>query len=65
MKNYFCDIHKLNINIFKPEEETQFIDDNKKEVVIFYNIEGKKYLKKFIFGECDSSCSTVQELLKE
>lgn len=64
MEKYFCGIHKLNIIIYSPEEEHQFIDDNKKEVAIFYDNDGTKYLKRFVVGQCDNNCPTIQDLLK-
>jgi len=44
-------------------EEDLFIDDNRREVAIFTTEEGVKYLKRFIIGECDESCPTIQGLL--
>ena len=65
MQNYHCDTHNLNIVVYNKEEENLFIDDNKKEVAIFYNEDGTKYLKRFIMNECDYSCPTIKQILEE
>lgn len=65
MENYHCDIHNLDIIIYNRDEENLFIDDNKREVAIFYDDEGNKYLKRFIMGQCDENCETIKQLLEE
>jgi len=65
MKNYHCDIHNLDIMVYDKNEENLFIDDNRKEIAIFYYEDGTKYLKRFIMGQCDNSCETIKQILME
>jgi len=65
MENYHCDIHNLDIVIYKRNEENLFVDDNRREVAIFYNENGSKYLKRYILNECNENCETIKDLLKE
>ena len=65
MERIYCPIHFLDIIIYNKNEENLFIDDNKREVAIFYDDEGKKYLKRFIMGKCDINCPTVKQILEE
>lgn len=64
MKKIHCELHNIDIIIYNKEEESLFKDDNRNEVAIFYDNEGKKYLKRVIVNQCDESCETVKELLK-
>ena len=65
MEEKYCNIHNLNIVVYNRDEENLFIDDNKREVAIFYYENGKKYLKRFIMGQCDGSCETIKQILEE
>jgi hypothetical protein len=65
MKQIYCGIHNIDILIYHKKQRILFKDDNRKEVAIFYDDSGKKYLKRCIIGLCDESCLTVQEALKK
>lgn len=65
MKKYYCNIHKLDIIVYDFGEEHYFIDDNKKEAAIFCDIEGHRYLKRYVMNKCDENCLTIQNLLEE
>lgn len=66
MERIHCPLHNFDICIYtKAEEENLFVDDNRREVAVFYNDDGKKYLKRFIMNECDYTCETIQQFLKE
>jgi len=65
METYHCDIHNLDIKIYSNDEENLFVDDNSREVAIFYNEEGIKYLKRYIIDGCNESCETIKQLLEE
>ena len=64
MKNYHCDVHNLDIVIYNRDEENLFVDDNRREVAIFYFEDGTKYLKRYILSECDETCETIKQLLE-
>ena len=38
---------------------------NKLEVAIFYDDMGKKYLKRYVMGQCGESCETIKTLLND
>uniref|UniRef100_A0A6M3JBK1 Uncharacterized protein n=1 Tax=viral metagenome TaxID=1070528 RepID=A0A6M3JBK1_9ZZZZ len=60
-----CPIHNKEILIYEKEEEKLFTDDNRQEVAIFIDKNGKRYLKRFIAGSCDEHCKTIIQLLEE
>ena len=63
MEKLHCGLHNLDIVIYDKNEENNFVDDNKKEIVIFFDDEGNKYLKRFVSNKCDLNCPTIKELL--
>lgn len=65
MEQYFCPIHNLKIKVYSQLEEENFTDNNQEEVAIFYNKQGKKYLKRFINNKCDDNCETIINILSE
>ena len=65
MERIYCPIHRLDIVVYNRNEENLFVDDNRREVAIFYDDEGKKYLKRFIMDKCDNNCETVKQILEE
>ena len=64
MKRVLCKKHQTYIVIHKFEEETLFVDDDKKEVTIFTDNKGKRYLKRYVVDGCNENCETVVECLK-
>ena len=64
MEKVHCDIHDLDIVIYSKDEEHLFTDDNRGEIAVFCNEEGKRYLKRCVMGRCDDQCSTVQTVLE-
>lgn len=65
MEKITCLIHNINILIYRLEEENLFTDNDKQEVAIFYDGNGKKYLKRFILNQCDENCETIKQILGE
>ena len=64
MEKVHCDIHDLDIVIYSKDEEHLFADDNRQEIAVFYDGEGKKYLKRCVMGRCDDQCPIVQTILE-
>jgi len=65
MERIYCELHNLEIVIYNRDEENLFIDDNKREVAIFCNEDGTKYLKRYIVDRCDENCLTIKQILEE
>lgn len=63
MKEYFCNIHKLKIVEYEPDEEHLFVDDNRREIAIFTDPHIGKYLKRYIIDGCDYHCPTIREII--
>jgi len=64
MEKNHCLIHNLDIIIYNRDEEYLFINDNRKEVAIFYNDNGDKFLKRYIINQCDENCETIKQILE-
>ena len=64
MQTIHCDLHNLDIKIYTFEEQNSFIDNNKKEVVIFIDEKGNKQLKRYIINECDENCEIIKGILE-
>lgn len=64
MKTIHCELHNIDIVIYHKNQRVFFKDDNRQEVAIFYDTNGKKYLKRSLIGQCDENCPTVQNALK-
>jgi len=65
MEKVRCKIHDLDIVIYEKDEEYLFVDDNKEEVAIFYDNNGKRYLKRYKLGKCDGFCETTRNLMEQ
>jgi hypothetical protein len=62
MQTVHCELHGKVILIFEPSDEYLFAP-NIEATIIYYDDQGKAYLKKFTLGQCDDSCPTVQDWL--
>lgn len=65
MKKIICPIHDISIVIYEKVDEYLFIDDDRKEVSIFHDDNGKKYLKRFSMISCNENCETIKNILEE
>lgn len=61
MRIVYCNEHNVNIVIYDYGEENKFIDDNRRQVVIFTKKDGVRYLKRFLLD----NCKIVQSILNE
>lgn len=59
-----CEIHNNSIIIFELEDEYLY-SDKTEGTIIFHDLLGKKYLKKYTIGQCDEDCQTVNQILNE
>ena len=65
MERLFCDTHSIEILIYSKDDEKLFRDDNRQEVAIFFDDNGRKYLKRFLPNQCNENCETIKQILKE
>jgi len=65
MERKTCPLHNIDIIIYDSDFENLFIDDNRLEVAIFIDTQGKKYIKRCVMGRCDEYCPTIKQILEE
>ena len=65
MERIHCEIHSLDIVVYEKNEEHLFVDDNREEIAIFYDDNDKRYLKRYVSGQCDEFCETIKYLIKQ
>ena len=63
MQKIICPFHNIDIFIYLNSEEEYFTDNNEKSVIIFTDLNGNKYLKRYIDKLCNENCETVKNIL--
>ena len=62
MLTFKCDKHSNLIVVLEPREEAIF-SSKLDATVVFYDGQGKLYLKRYVRGGCDAGCPTVIKAL--
>ena len=63
VEKYHCDEHKTDIIIYGADEVDLFQDNDKREIAIFTDGYGNRYLKRFVYNGCNEQCETLSQLL--